>query len=353
MYNSSIIYREEDGNCIRVSGLFFENKIFLEKINDTAFQYKTAPGDKCKNDQYYSATYYFINGEKGADKVNFNELKKPDEAMTGGDCTRQINIQVNFEEKTEYLLAQRFLNDYWIPTGIVFFILGIFLMFLAKNQIATKIIISLIFGQLFTFIIACGIIGLKVKYLEWALFGAGIIIGGFFGYFSLGSKKLYQTIIGFNSGFIFGILVFDVIFYHGNYILAEIVFTDCLLIFIGLAITSIYLAPDYHYYGDSIIGSYLFIRGLTVLLQKTGKYARYRELQLTLYILHKYEDRLAEYLYENCWPIYYVFDILIFVFMAVSIIFYSIKIIGNNEEEIKEEDKPEGKLMDETNSQLE
>jgi hypothetical protein len=258
-------------------------------------------------------------------------------------CTGNIEIHVNFQEYTEYLLIQRFLNDYWIFTGIIFLLIGIYLMILAQNKKATKFIISIIFGEMFSFTIACGLFGLKVKYMEWCLFFVGLILGIFIGYFSLGGNRLHRTILAMTSGYIFGIVVFDFIFCHQNYKLAEILLTDSILIFVGITIVGVFLAPEYHYLCDSIIGSYIFIRGISVLMQKLGKFWRFRELQLLLFLLNRYELYYANYFYNNYWPIYFIYDIFIVIFMGVSMLYYISKAVGKDEDE--EEDNSEEKLI--------
>lgn len=309
------------------------------------FEYKAFPGDECLGGNF-QMTYKFFNIEdKTKDKVEYNNIDIPDAELHRTDCLRNINIYVNFENRIKYLYIQRFMNDYWYLTGVVFFILGIYLMILATNTIATKYVISVIFGEIVSFTIGCGIFGLYLKYLEWILFSIGLILGVFIGYFSYNGHKLYKTILSITAGFIFGILIFDIIFLFGKYQLSEILLTDSILVFIGMAVVSIYLAPDYHYFCDSIIGGYLFIRGMTILLQYTGKYGRYRELQLILYLINKYEFHLVEYCFKNYWPIYYVYDIFMILFISVSMLYYFVKAVGKDEEEEENEKNPEEKLI--------
>ena len=245
------------------------------------------------------------------------------------------------------MLAQKFFNDYWYFTGIVLFILGIYLMILAQNKKATKFVISVIFGEIFAFSIACGIFGLKVKYMEWILFIVGLLIGGFIGYFSLEKNSLYRKFLSITAGYIFGIFMFDIMFLHQNYQVLSILLTDSILIFMSLFFAFIYLLPEYHYYCDSIIGAYLFIRGISVFLSKLGKYGRYRELQLILYLINNFEFDYAKYYYKEQWPVYFIYDIFIFLFMGVSILYYYYKAVGKDEDDEEEEqDKiPETKLL--------
>ena len=316
-------------------------------MDNNKLVYRAFQGDQCTDNIHYNMTYMFWDSKfyKQTDRVEFQKLDVPDPKLGRTGCERTLNIYADFEDSTEYLLIQRFMNDYWYFTGPVFFILGIYLMILATNTIATKFVISVIFGEILTFTIACGMFGLSYKYLEWILFVVGIILGIFIGYFSFNGYKLFKTILSITAGYILGIIVFDIIFLYGKFQLSEILLTDSILVFIGMAVVSIHLAPDYHYLCDSIVGGYLFIRGLTILMQYTGRYGRYRELQLILYLINNLEFSLAQYCFTNYWPIYYVYDIFIILFISVSMFYYIVRAVGKDEEEEENEKNPEEKLI--------
>ena len=264
---------------------------------------------------------------KEYNRVEYLKLDIPNPSLGRTGCERTLNIYADFEYYTEHLLIQRFMNDYWYFTGSVFVILGIYLMILATNTIATKFVVCVIFGEILTFTIACGMLGLNYKY------------------FSFNGYKLFKTILSITAGYILGIVIFDIIFLYGKFQLSEILLTNTILVFIGMAVVSIHLAPDYHYLCDSVIGGYLFIRGLTILMQYTGRYGRYRELQLILYLINNLEFNLAQYCFTNYWPIYYVYDIFIIIFIAVSMFYYIVKAVGKDEEEEENEKNPEEKLI--------
>ena len=152
-------------------------------------------------------------------------------------------------------------------------------------------------------------------------------------------KKLFRAVLGINGGFIFGLIMFDFIFYHQNFHIAEIILTDSILIFIGLGLVVVYLAPIYHYFFDSVIGSYIFIRGISILMQKLRKYARFRELQLILYLLNRYEFEYAKWFFKVQWPIYFVYDIFMVIFMGISMFYYYTKAVGKDEDD-DEKDEP-------------
>ena len=349
LYNSSAIYRSGEGFCTRAAGTFFKNSqnaSFLNYIDEYNFEFKSTYGDKCgENDSYY-LNYKFFDAPhfKESESVQYNSLDIPDINMQS-KCHRELKIYTNFEELIDHLLIQKFMNDYWIFTGIVFLIIGFYLMILAQNLIATKFVVCTVFGEIFTFTLACGLIGIPYN-IEWILFVVGIFLGIFIGYFSLGNTKLFRAILSIISGYILGLIIFDIIFAFGNYQLAEVLLTDTILVFIGMSVVIIYLAPEYHYFHYSIIGSYIFIRGVSVLMHKAGKYGRYRELQLMLYLLNNFEFDLAQYCFKNYWPIYFIYDILMFLFGGASIYYYLIKAVGKDEdEEEKDEKNQEEKLI--------
>lgn len=265
--------------------------------------------------------------------------------MHDGECEYTIELAINFDESIEHLLIQKFCNDYWILTGILFLIIGFYLMILAQNKKATKFIIGIIFGQIIIFTIACVFFSIKFKNMEFFIFPVGIIFGGFIGYFSLGGNRLFKSILSITAGFFMGLISFDIIFLHQNYQLAEVLLTDSILIFAGFFFILIYLLPDYHYYCDSIIGSYIFMRGISILLHKLGKYARFRELQLMLYLINAYEFDYAKYYYDEEWPNYFVYDFFILLFMVVSMFYYFTKAVGRDEDD--DEEEKEGKNKEE------
>lgn len=343
LYNSSIIYRDQNQNCTRIAGPFYkgdENDIkYLEykKDKNEKFIYGAGPGDVCLKDysKRYSMKYVFKNTQ-GQEWVDFNTLNAAGE-MTGCEFTLEINA--NFEQHVEHLIIQKFFSDYFIPTGIILLLGGVYLLILAQNKKATKFVVGVVFGEIFIFGLVSILFSINIEYMEWAIFPVGLIFGGFIGYFCLGGYRLYNAIVSLTAGFIFGLIMFDIIFVNGNYQLTEVLFTDSVLIFMGIVFSIIYLIPEYHYFCNSIIGGYLFIRGLTTLLHKVGKYARYRELQLLLYLIHQMELDYAKDYYDNAWPIYFVYDILMILIMGASGFYYYVKYVGKDLEKLSKENE--------------
>ena len=319
----------------------------MENINNETFKYTTY-GDYCKtrNNQTfnYTTTYKFMHQKVEVSGVNYYNLPVPD-ADVYDSCERTLEIYTDFDRHKEHLLIQKYFDKYYIPTGIVFLIIGGYLLFFARFKITTKFVISVVFGELFTFTLGVAIIGVDQNYLEWAFFAAGIAIGACVGYFSLGANRFYKVILAITAGFIFGLIIYDVLFTHLVSRYSIIFLIDTLIIFIALSILVICLQPSFHYFYDSIVGSYIFIRGLCTLMHKAGKNARYRELQLMLYLIKRYEMEYARWFYKEQWPIYYVYTILMFIFMGGSIVFYYFKAYKKDEEDESEKEKENQKKL--------
>jgi hypothetical protein len=346
MFNSLAIYRWPNGSCTRIAGQYFDKDKFLEK-KDSIFEFKTT-GDFCRTrggeSINYTTTYKFSDIKGDKDSVDYYGLFKPDKDVKDS-CDETLKIQLNFERHTEHLLIQKFFNDYFIATGIIFLIIGVYLLFFAKYKKITKFTISTVFGEIFSFTLGVGMIGTKIPDMQWAFFAAGIAIGGFVGYFCLGGNRLYRVILAITAGFIFGLIVFDVLFTHLVSRFSQIFLFDTLIIFISLSILIICLQHSFHYFYDSIIGSYILVRGFCTLIHKAGKYARYRELQTLLYTIGKYEMEMAKEFYKEKWPIYYVYTIMMFVVMGGSITFYYFKNYKKDEEDEAEIEKENQKKL--------
>ena len=352
LFNSLSIYRDQNGHCTRVSDQFYNDHNYLIP-GENSFKY-VSEGDTCYNDLKYTITYLFQNAEN-ADKgeVKYDTIPTPHHEMQDG-CKLTLNIYINFDHIKDELLIQKFYSDYYIFTGIVFFITGIYLLIFAKYKKITKFVICIIYGEIFTFVIGVGLVGIHYKLMEWAFFISGLGIGGFLGYFCLGGNKLYRVILSLTAGFIFGLIIFDILFTHLCSRLSQVLLFDTLLIFMALFALVIQLQHSLHYFYDSIIGGYLFMRGFCLLIQKAGKFARYRELNILLYLLNRYEVELAKYYYKEKWPIYYVYTILMILIMAGSIVYYFFKLYKRDEEdEIEKEEKNQRELIKEKSTAIE
>ena len=352
MYDSLAIYRRQSGKCIKIANKFFNNETYLVKkkqIKNTdpeIYIYNTT-GDECYSNNtttiYYKTTYQFTNVKK-QESVGYDKIHVPDSQMRES-CERLLKIDVNFEKITDQLLIQKFFSNYHIVTGIIFVIVGALLLAFAKYKKLTKFVIGIIFGEIFVFTFFVGMIGIHYKHMEWAFFTTGLAIGGFVGYFCLGGSRLFRVILALDCGYIFGLIFFDIFFTHLCTRLSEILLADTLIIFMSLSVVIMCLNHSLHYFYDSIIGSYIFIRGLCCLIKDAGKYAGYRELNLLLYLISKNEIELAKYYYENSWPIYYIYIILMFAAMAASITYYFLKAYKKDDDYVKEKDEDAQKQL--------
>ena len=355
MFNSTVIYRNQNGTCIRMAGPYFSEEDYLQKDGDSFYFVST--GDYCRyfdnEHQYFTTKYLFKDTKDEKDTIDFNHLLTPD-ANVKRNCYDTLEISVNYKKHTDYLLIQKFFSDYHYLTGVVFLIIGVYLLGFAQFKKITKFTVGVVFGEISSFTFGVGLIGIKYIHMEWAFFIIGLALGGFVGYFCLGGSRLYRVILAFTAGFIFGVIIFDVLFTHLISRLCQILLFDTIMIFMSLALLIIHLQHSFHYFYNSIIGSYILVRGFCLLIRDAGKYARYRELQLQIYMLTKNEVDMARHFYEELWPTYYVYTIIMFIVMGGSIVFYYFKLYNKDEEaQYEKEKEAQNKLLKDKTTSLE
>ena len=355
MFNSTIIYRNGTGACTRMAGPYFSKENYLQKSGET-FTYVSS-GDYCRKinnvQEYHTTRYIFSDTKEEKDTVGFTDLLTPN-ADVKRFCEDKLQIKVNYEKHTDHLLIQKFFSDYHYFTGVVFLIVGVYLLAFAQYKKITKFTVSTVFGEIFSFSFGVGILGIKYIHMEWAFFIIGLALGAFVGYFCLGGSRLYRVILALTAGFIFGIIIFDVLFTHLISRLCHILLVDTLLIFMSLGVLIIHLQHAFHYFYNSIIGSYILVRGFCLLIRDAGKNARYRELQLQIYMLEKSEVDMARHFYEELWPTYYIYTIIMFIVMGGSITYYFFKVYNKDEEAQDEKEKEnQNKLMKDRTTSIE
>lgn len=355
MFNSTVIYRNKNGTCTRMAGPYFSEEDYLQKDGDSFYFVST--GDYCRyfenEHQYFTTKYLFKDTKDEKDTIDFNHLLTPD-ANVKRNCYDTLEISVNYKKHTDYLLIQKFFSDYHYFTGVVFLIIGVYLLGFAQFKKITKFTVGVVFGEISSFTFGVGLIGIKYIHMEWAFFIIGLALGGFVGYFCLGGSRLYRVILAFTAGFIFGVIIFDVLFTHLISRLCQILLFDTIMIFMSLALLIIHLQHSFHYFYNSIIGSYILVRGFCLLIRDAGKYARYRELQLQIYMLTKNEVDMARHFYEELWPTYYVYTIIMFIVMGGSIVFYYFKLYNKDEEaQYEKEKEAQNKLLKDKTTSLE
>ena len=239
------------------------------------------------------------------------------------DSFTNMTVQVNFDGITRHLLIQRVFNNYYILTGIIFLIIGIILCFFGTFDVLPVISVCMIFGQIISFFVFEIIIGINKKWFEFLYIAIGILIGGLSIFLSAKNNNIYKSILGITSGIIFGIYIAEIFIFSSSFILIYSVFLDTLLISIVSFLIIVRIIKKYYTFLYSLIGGYILVRGLSILL---FKWLRYRELQIILYFIDRNE---WEYIINNSkddlWNSYYIYDILILVFIVISMIFYWIQ----------------------------
>jgi hypothetical protein len=248
-------------------------------------------------------------------------------------------------------LFQRVFNNYYIFTGVIFLIPGIILCFLGIYETLVLVTLCFVFGELITFVLCEMIIGIHKKYFEFLLISIGLIIGVISVLISRKNLKFYKFVLGVTSGTIFGIFITEILVFPSGYYLIFSIFIDNLLVSILSFLFIVYGIKKFYLYLYSIIGGYIFIRGISILL---FKHFGYRELQIIFYFASSNEWEY--FLHEESknelqWNLYWIYDILIVVLIIISIIFYRIqrnilkkKSKIKDEEEYYDENETEKKL---------
>ena len=244
--------------------------------DDKRILIRTSLGDK-KDDlsNNYSTDIIFINNKSISDR-NYYIENYPDINSSKTNMT----IHVNFDNIVKHLLLQRVFNNYYIFTGIIFLIPGIILCFLGIYETLVLVTICFVFGQLIIFILCEMIIGINEKYFEFLLISIGLIIGAISFFYSRKNLNFYKFVLGVTSGTIFGIFITEIFVFPSGFYLIFSIFIDNLLVSIASFLFIVYVIKKFYLYLYSIIGGYIFIRGLSILL---FKHFGYRELQLIFY----------------------------------------------------------------------
>ena len=236
------------------------------------------------------------------------------------ESTNHMEIEVNFDEITKHLLVQRIINDYYIFTGILFILIGIALCFLGIFKNIIKIIISIIFAELFILIVFVFIFDFNKKWFEILFMSIGIVLGFGISYFCLRYFSIYKVILSITAGTIFGIYLFDIIFIRSDPQLILAILIDNILISSLSFLVIMNFIKKYYIFLNSIIGGYILARGISIISYKS---LRYRELQIILYFRKEIDWKFYDEKNDGLnWDLYWVYDIIIFCFIIISILFY-------------------------------
>ena len=318
--DSQIVYKIKEHNYLKMTGSYYKNSnqgTILE--TDKKILINTNDSENI-NGTNYTTDIIFINNKSMTER-NYYIQYYPDINSSHTNMT----IHVNFDNITKHLLLQRVLNNYYLVTGFIFIIPGVILCFLGIYENLVTFTTCFVFGQLIIFIICELAIGIGKKYLEFLLISIGLIIGAISFYLSKKHLKFYKFVLGMTSGSIFGIFITEIFVFPNGYQLIFSIFIDNLIISAASFLFFVYVIKKFYLYLYSIIGGYIFIRGFSILL---FKYFGYRELQLILYLAGSFEYEY--FINENSrrelqWDQYWIYDILIVVFIIISITFYKLQ----------------------------
>ena len=182
------------------------------------------------------------------------------------------------------------------------------------------------------------------QYLEIILISIGLILGIAL-YFFLRKKenKVFLIFLSANSGFIFGLFIFDIIFLYGSLFFIKSMLIETVAAFIISSIIAIHAFPFLNIYYNSFMGGYILIRGVSILFSKIEANFAYRDLQLLIYLIGNYESESAQYFMTNIYSYYWLYDICIICLIAISITYYKLNTKNDNNDELMEDSDDEDK----------
>ena len=332
--DSQIQYENKTSNTsIKLAGPFFRLRDVSLKnssiINKTAgediYIYQPQYGDFCNEHKTNNYSTSIIFEPKDIEGENIEILEYPDI----NNCTPILKVSYNKEYAKDYLLLQKVLNDYYIITGIVFILLGVFLCFFSvKFQAITKIIISIIFGQLIIFNIDLIFINNSTAlkdYLFILIILLGLVIATPFVYFTRKLEKLFNIILSFSAGYICGVFIYEIFFFNTNSVLSSSILIDVLIIFTSFFIGLNLIIPSNSIYYPPFIGSYILIRGLSLFIYNIFDNGGFGDLHLLIFLIKLREEDLVEEYFENDYKYFYVYLIFIGLLLIVSEIIIFLK----------------------------
>ena len=329
-FDSQLVYNDKN-RSIKLTGPFFflkndswKNFNVLDKEKDDVYKYRAQFGDFCDDNNTTNYSVSIIFEHKDIEDKNIEVSAYPDIS----NCSSTFRLNYNKEYATDYLLLQKVLNDCYIFTGIIFILLGIYLCFLSfRFQTITKIIISIVFGQLIMFNIALICIGnstaLKDNFFI-LIICLGFVIGAPFIYFTRKIEKLYHLILSISSGYVCGIFIYQVFFFNTNSVLTLAILIDVLVIFTTSFIGLNLIVPRNIIYYPPFIGSYILLRGFSLFIYNTTGKGGFGDLQLLIYLIRVREKDLVNEYFENEYKYFYVYLIFIGLILIGSevIIFF-------------------------------
>lgn len=247
--------------------------------------------------------------------------------------------QLNLEAKTKascpianFYTIWKFLNNYNYITIPVIILIGIFQLFLGLRMFkVTVFIICVITITIFLFILFFQIIlhnGAK-SYIIWIVLSISVIAGILFGILISSYRKLLFIIMGGLIGYILSSLIYGLVLRYVKSnpdIVYWITTVLCILVF---CIIGYFFKKLIVVFGTTIIGSYLIVRGLSLII------GGYPSESIIIDLIKNHEtEQIKEFLNYKI----YIYAVL-FVILSVIGIFVQYKITKGfefDEEENKE-----------------
>ena len=254
-----------------------------------------AHGDQCKKDEYHQTNLKIYCDEtipdndflEYVDLDKFYDKKNP--------CNHTITARSIYGcPLNDWYLLRRIMKKYKYLFGLGFMLIGVFLcMWGNKYKIPT---IMVVLGLIFSYIISIIVLNFIPSLINtekklWILLGIGFLIGSFVGYLIKAKITRFTKILGISMGYsvaeVIYLFIQGFIEWNPTYLYYSVIVVCC----IGGIVVGYYLIKTVMILGTSLVGGYIFMRGVAVIfgnyineeefvdLIKNGEYEQIRDMK--------------------------------------------------------------------------
>lgn len=254
-----------------------------------------AHGEECKNGKYHQ-TYLKLYCDSEIEDDDFLENVDLSEFYDQNNVCKHYIIANSIYAcpLNDWYLLRRIMNKHKFLFGLGFMLIGLFLcMWGNKYKIPT---IMIVMGLIFCYIISIIILNFIPSLINtekklWILLGVGFLIGTFVGYLIKAKITIFTIMLGISMGYSVAEIIYQFIqgFIEWNptYLYYSTIGVCC----IGGIVVGYYLIKTVMILGTSLVGGYVFMRGVAVIfgnyidegeyvdLIKSGEYEQLRDIK--------------------------------------------------------------------------
>ena len=254
-----------------------------------------AHGDKCNDGYHQTHLKIFcdsnIDDDDFIESVNLTKFYNEKEYK----CKHYIEVKSIYGcPLNNWYLLRRIMKKYRFLFGLGFMLIGVFLcMWGNKYKIPT---IMVVLGLIFSYIISIIILNFIPSLINtekklWILLGIGFLFGCFIGYMIKAKIMIFTVLLGISMGYSVAEVIYlflqGFIEWNPTYLYYSVMVVCC----IGGIVVGYYLIKTVMILGTSLVGGYIFMRGVAVIfgnyfdeeefadLIKNGEYEQIREKQ--------------------------------------------------------------------------